>query len=432
MKRGAMLRVVVIGVLGLAVLSAASESQNYHHHQQQQQRSWWQSMFSGISSSAVSPVGFSSVVFPLHGNVYPTGSYHVQLNIGQPPKPYFLDPDTGSDLTWLQCDVPGAQCTKGFHPPYRPSNDRVPCRDPLCASLQPSEDYSCDDPDQCDYQIEYADGGSSLGVLLRDTLSLNLTNGMRVNPRLAIGCGYDQVPGTSNYHPMDGVLGLGKGKTSIISQLHSQGIVRNVVGHCLSSQGGGFLFFGDGVYDPSRLTWMPMSRDYTKHYSPGLAELIFGGKATGVKNLIVVFDSGSSYTYLNSKAYHAFISLLKKELKLQEASDDQTLPLCWKGKRPFKNIQDVRNHFKPLTLKFSVGWRAKSQFEIAPEAYLIISSKGNACLGVLNGTEVGLQYNLIGDISMQDKMVIYDNEKEVIGWGSANCDQFPRPRDAFI
>jgi hypothetical protein len=36
----------------------------------------------------------------------------VTLNIGQPSKPYFLDVDTGSDLTWLQCDVPRAQCTE--------------------------------------------------------------------------------------------------------------------------------------------------------------------------------------------------------------------------------------------------------------------------------------------------------------------------------
>lgn len=35
--------------------------------------------------------------------------YQVVLNVGQPPRPYFLDVDTGSDLTWLQCDIPGAK-----------------------------------------------------------------------------------------------------------------------------------------------------------------------------------------------------------------------------------------------------------------------------------------------------------------------------------
>ena len=41
--------------------------------------------------------------------------------------------------------------------------------------------------EQCDYEIEYADGGSSLGVLLRDVVPLNFTNGLKQSPRLAIG-----------------------------------------------------------------------------------------------------------------------------------------------------------------------------------------------------------------------------------------------------
>ena len=31
--------------------------------------------------------------------------------------------------------------------------------------------------------------------------------------------------------------------------------------------------------------------------------------------------------------------------------------------------------------------------------------------------------NLIGDISMQDQMIIYDNEKQSIGWIPADCDE---------
>ena len=79
---------------------------------------------------------------------------------------------------------------------------------------------------------------------------------------LVCRCGYDQVPGAS-YHPLDGILGLGKGKSSIVSQLHSQKLIRNVVGHCLSGRGGGFLFFGDDLYDSSRVVWTSMSSDYT-------------------------------------------------------------------------------------------------------------------------------------------------------------------------
>ncbi|CAL5422291.1 unnamed protein product [Camellia sinensis] len=97
------LMVVVAMLLGVSVSSPPSTSTSgsgalgsAYENQQQSQRSWWKSMF---SSSVVNPVG-SSVVLPIYGNVYPQGFYHVQLNIGQPSKLYFLDPDTGSDLTW--------------------------------------------------------------------------------------------------------------------------------------------------------------------------------------------------------------------------------------------------------------------------------------------------------------------------------------------
>ncbi|KAK3025990.1 hypothetical protein RJ639_042147, partial [Escallonia herrerae] len=86
-----------------------------------------------------------------------------------------------------------------------------------------------------------------------------------------------------------------------------------------------------------------------------------------------------------------------------------------------------RKYFKPLALSFDNGWKAKPRFEIPPESYLIISSKGSACFGILNGTEVGLEnLNMIGDISMQDKMVIYDNENQQIGWIPTNCDRPPK------
>ncbi|XP_022884428.1 aspartic proteinase Asp1-like isoform X1 [Olea europaea var. sylvestris] len=416
---------ILIMIFILLAVSGASSVDQLHK--------WRKSMSSGASSSSgVSRVG-SSVIFQLYGNVYPNGFYFVQVFVGHPPRPYFLDPDTGSDLTWLQCDAPCVRCTKGFHPLYRPTNDLVVCRDPLCASLH-SSDYRCDDnPEQCDYMVEYADGGSSLGVLVNDLFTLNLTSGVRIFPRLTLGCGYDQLPGVSD-HPLDGVLGLGKGKSSIVSQLSDQRVVKNVVGQCLSGKGG-YLFLGEDVYDSSRITWTPMSRDHTKHYAAGSAEFFFDGKSTGIKNLNVIFDSGSSYTYFNSQIYHSLISSIKKGLsrKLREATDDRTLPFCWKREKPFESIRDVNKYFKPLALRFPNGRKAKPQFEIPPEAYLIISSKGNACLGILNGTDIGLDnLNMIGDISMQNKMLIYDNEKQAIGWTAANCDQPPSSNRATL
>ncbi|GAU25401.1 hypothetical protein TSUD_70530 [Trifolium subterraneum] len=356
----------------------------------------------------------SSIVFPIYGNVYPVGYDVLHLP---------------SELTWLQCDAPCSQCSETPHPLYKPSNDFVPCKDPLCASLQPTDDYTCEDPNQCDYEIKYADQYSTLGVLINDVYLLNFTNGVQLKVRMALGCGYDQIFSPSTYHPLDGILGLGRGKASLVSQLNSQGLVRNVIGHCLSSRGGGYIFFGN-VYDSSKMSWTPISSiDSGKHYSAGPAELVFGGRKTGVGSLNIIFDTGSSYTYFNSQAYHALITLLNKELNrkpIKAAPDDQTLPMCWHGKRPFRSINEVKKYFKPLTLSFTNGGRVKPQFEIPPEAYLIISKMGNVCLGILNGPEVGL------DISMLDKVMVFDNAKQLIGWGPADCNGVPKSRDVSL
>ncbi|GKB35874.1 aspartic proteinase Asp1-like protein isoform X1 [Tanacetum coccineum] len=310
----------------------------------------------------------SSVVFPVTGNVYPRGYYHVEVKIGNPPKPYWLDIDTGSDLTWLQCDVPCVKCFPAPHKPYKPNKDRVACVDPLCASVHWPETHSCNSPkDQCDYEVQYADSGifHYFGLFAKTRFRAIYINWNCNKPRLAFGCGYDQEVQESMDPPFtDGILGLGVGKASILRQLYELGVTRNVVGHCLSTQGDGYLFFGDELIPSSGVTWTPMSTtDIEKHYSLGTAELYVGGKTSGIKGLPIVFDSGSTYTYVNAEAYKALVTMLMNDIKgkkLTNANDDKTLP-----------------------------------------------KHGNACLGILNGSEVGLEsVNLIGDLVNLDKIII--------------------------
>ncbi|KAK4433710.1 Aldehyde dehydrogenase [Sesamum alatum] len=368
----------------------------------------------------------SSVIFSLSGNVYPEGYYYATINIGQPPKPYFLDIDTGSDLTWLQCDAPCKKCTPAPHSLYKPNRNLITCPDPICASLHGPGNHNCPTPEeQCDYEVEYADHGSSLGVMVKDSFPLKFSNGTIVAPLLAFGCGYDQEVIDASHVPYtDGVLGLGIGKSSILAQLRDMGLTRNVVGHCLSGQGGGYLLFGDGFLPTSGIVWTPIMSQ-SKYYVLGSADLRIGSQATNIKGLQIVFDSGSTYSYFSSQAYNDLISLMRNNLngkQLQDAVEDRSLPVCWKGAEPFKSIHDAGSYFKPLVLSFR-----NVEFQVQPEAYLIVTVHGNVCLGILNGGEVGLgNLNVIGDISMQDKMVIYDNERQQIGWAPANCNSLPK------
>ncbi|OMO78502.1 Peptidase A1 [Corchorus olitorius] len=370
----------------------------------------------------------SSVLFPLTGSVYPLGYYSLPLTIGHPPKVFEFDIDTGSDLTWVQCDAPCSGCTKPIHDLYKPGKHiPVHCEDPSCGAVHFPENPQCERPDdQCDFEVEYLDDGSVLGAVITDYFSLQLTNGSVIRPRLAFGCAYD-LKHHGPYSPpsTDGVIGLGNGKASILSQLQSFGVIRNVIGHCLSGKGGGYLFLGDDHVPSSGIVWMPMSGN-TKHFLSTTAELLLDGKPTGVTDLQIVFDSGSSYTYFCSRIYKPLLDLVMRGLngKPLNAVHDQALPVCWKGKKPFKSVHDVKNYFSTLTLSFTNTRNV--QLELPPEAYLIVTDHGNVCLGILNGTEAGVdEFSIIGDISLQNKMVIYDYEKQQIGWVSANCDRLP-------
>lgn len=353
--------------------------------------------FSSVSPQPISPAPIEShrphwftwllrLFFPFKAMFILLGTTTVSLNIGHPAKIFELDIDSGSDLTWVQCDAPCTGCTEPREHLYRPNNNLLQCKDLLCTAFHSPASHPCETTDdQCDYEVKYADHGSSLGVLVKDYFPLKFTNGSLLSPHLAFGCGYDQkyfgpvTPATT------GVIGLGNGKVSILSQLSRLGLTRNVVGHCLSGQGGGFLFFGDDLVPSLGVIWTSMPpNSMGKRYSCGPAELVFDGKATSVKGLDMIFDSGSSYNYFNSQAYQAIVTLVRNDLKgkpLKDATEDQSLPICWKGNKPFKFVRDAKNYFKTL------HWALQTSGMVSC----------NACLGIFNGMEVGLaNLNTIG------------------------------------
>lgn len=112
-------------------------------------------------------------------------------------------------------------------------------------------------------------------------------------------------------------------------------------------------------------------------------------------------------------------------MPLKDAPEEKALAVCWKTAKPIKSILDIKSFFKPLTINFI---KAKNvQLQLAPEDYLIITKDGNVCLGILNGGEQGLgNLNVIGDIFMQDRVVVYDNERQQIGWFPTNCNRLPK------
>ncbi|XVE58766.1 hypothetical protein DITRI_Ditri04bG0195600 [Diplodiscus trichospermus] len=380
----------------------------------------------------------SVTILPVRGNVYPNGLYFTYILVGNPQRPYFLDIDTGSGLTWIQCDAPCSSCAKGANPLYKPARvNIIGSKDSMCMEVQKTQKpQNCESEtcQQCDYEIEYADRSSSLGVLARDKLHLVTANGSITNLDVVFGCAYDQQGILLNtLSKTDGILGLSRAKFSLPSQLASKGIINNVVGHCLATDvgAGGYMFLGDNFVSNWGMSWVPMlGSPSIEFYHTQLVKIIYGSISLSLgrqdSNIgRVVFDSGSSYTYFTKQAYAELVTSLSKvsELGFIQDASDSTLPICWQPPFPIRSIMDVKEFFKTLTLQFgSKWWIISKRFHIPPEGYLIVSNKGNVCLGILDGSNVhdGSAF-ILGDISMRGQLVVYDNEKLKIGWIRSDC-----------
>ncbi|KAK1288939.1 hypothetical protein QJS10_CPB19g01582 [Acorus calamus] len=229
------------------------------------------------------------------------------------------------------------------------------------------------------------------------------------------GCAYDQQ-GQLLVSPAktDGILGLSNAEVSLPSQLVSQGVIRDVIGHCISGDaaGGGYLMLGDDYVPLWGMSWVQMLLGPMNYYEAEVQKMSYGGQNLAIGGSIsntgrVIFDTGSSYTYFTKEAYLGLISSLKDiSPRLTLDTSDETLPVCWRADFP------VRNKW----------WVLQTSLQIPPEGYLIISKKGNVCLGILDGSEVhdGLT-NILGDISLRGQLVVYDNINQKIGWVESDC-----------
>ncbi|KAG0479491.1 hypothetical protein HPP92_010349 [Vanilla planifolia] len=118
-----------------------------------------------------------------------TLNYIVTIKIGG--KEMILVVDTGSDLTWVQCQ-PCSSCYSQedpiFNPSASPSYQPILCNSPTCSSVQIATgiSFSCGiDQPSCNYSLSYGDGSYTSGVLGWEQIDLAGT----IIDGFVFGCG---------------------------------------------------------------------------------------------------------------------------------------------------------------------------------------------------------------------------------------------------
>nr|CAB3491136.1 unnamed protein product [Digitaria exilis] len=69
----------------------------------------------------------------------------------------------------------------------------------------------------------------------------------------------------------------------------------------------------------------------------------------------VIFDTGSTYTYLPTDLHAHLVAALKATLSksLKEVHDPSRLQPCWKRPGGFKSLDDLKKEFKECMLWYS-------------------------------------------------------------------------------
>ncbi|KAI4319568.1 hypothetical protein MLD38_033153 [Melastoma candidum] len=360
-------------------------------------------------------------MFPLQGNAYPAEHYRLTIPVGtgQSRRNFEFDPDTGSDVTWLPCRLPGHPVppTVPGQPIYEARRDQiVPNNDEFCKSLGGRVNKKCGYPGECCYTLEYGDDSKSEGVLIRETLTFG-----DVVAEFVIGCGYRQ---TSDEHlALLNLISLGPGMLGIPSQLHRHGI-QNVVGHCLNGTVDDRSFIFIGRYQELRnlpaLKWTDMST--RKGLYSHQAQLNYGGKRLH-RSVDVYFDTGSTHSYFIPRVFNQVIGEVEKGLRKDFIKTSESH--CWRSRKPVPDVLKLAtNNLNAFNFYFG-----DKLYSVEPKHYIYAKDGRKICLGI-SETDSRSRDNLngIGDISMQGKLLIFDNEVNKIGWGEGSCNAFvPRP-----
>ncbi|CAN6439340.1 unnamed protein product [Victoria cruziana] len=373
------------------------------------------------------------VDFPVGGSGDPfsVGLYYTTVKIGNPPKDYHVQIDTGSDVLWVSCNpCSGCPSSSGlssialrlYDPTKSSTSSTITCSDTRCVSAIEAAEARCESQN-CGYTFQYGDGSGTTGYYVSDTLSFDtvVANDVTSNSSSTItfGCS-TTVSGdlTKSDRAVDGIMGFGQNRFSVISQLASQELAPKAFSHCLrgSQSGGGILVLGK-VVDPS-IVYSPLVPSMP-HYNLYLQSISVNGKTLAIDssafataaNSGTIIDSGTTLAYVAEQAYDVFVAAITSYVANLEPFNSKGSSQC------FLVIGRVEDFFPPVSLNFK-----GASMILKPQDYLLqqgtVSGAGVWCIG---WQKMQGSMTILGDIVLKDKIFVYDLEGQQIGWTNYDC-----------
>ncbi|KAA8520336.1 hypothetical protein F0562_014592 [Nyssa sinensis] len=346
----------------------------------------------------------------------------MRMSIGTPPFEILAIADTGSDLIWTQCE-PCSSCYSQNPPLFDPTNSStytdISCNSTECLSL---EQTSCQK--SCQYSVQYGDQSFSNGDVATETITFGSNTGQLVSlPETIFGCGHDDG---GTFSPKgSGIIGLGGGKVSLISQMGSS--IGGKFSYCLvpfssSSSKSSKMNFGDsGMVSGAGVVSTPIVvKSPNTFYYLTLEGISVGDERLDLYNSSstsddyetssegnIIIDSGTTLTLLPSDLYDQLESAVRNAIPLKTVEDPaQMLSLCYSTEKDFV-VPIITAHFKGADVKLN----SLNTF--------VKTSESVICLAFIPSSDLAI----FGNLAQLNLLVGYDLKKKTLSFKPTNCAQ---------
>nr|XP_043614262.1 aspartyl protease family protein At5g10770-like [Erigeron canadensis] len=348
------------------------------------------------------------------GRTIGSGNYIVTVGLGTPKKDLSLEFDTGSDLTWTQCEPCVVSCYMQKEPIFAPSASstysNISCTSPECAELVSATGFTpgCTSG-TCVYGIQYGDKSFTVGFFGKEKLTI--TPNDIVND-FYFGCGQDNE---GLFNGSAGILGLGRDKLSIVSQAATQ--YGKVFSYCLPSTSSdtGYLTFGSSEVS-SNVTYTPFSKD-NFFYGLDLQAIYVGGTKLEISPTVfqtsgMIIDSGTVITRLPPTAYTALREAFRAQMTQYKLTEG--IP------KAFDTCYDFTNTPTVTIPIISMLWAGNVLVDTAPSGILYFNRISQVCLAYFANSDDS-QLGIYGNTQQKTLQVVYDVNAGKLGFAQGGC-----------
>ncbi|XP_018442751.1 aspartyl protease family protein At5g10770 [Raphanus sativus] len=351
------------------------------------------------------------------GSILGSGNYIVTVGIGTPKHNLSLVFDTGSDLTWTQCQPCGGNgtCYPQEEPIFNSSSSssysNIPCSSQVCDSLTSQGYYKNCSASSCIYGTVYGDSSFTSGFFAKEKFTLNSD----VFDGLNFGCGEINQ---GLFYGAAGLLGLGRGTFSFPSQTAMN--YSCIFSYCLpsSSDYTGHLTFGSSGGLSNSVKYTPISkvRDTASFYGLDIVGITVAGKELEIPLTVfstpgAIIDSGTVITRLPPKAYAALRTAFKENMSNYTSTMGRSiLDTCY----DFTGLETVE--IPKVAFSFEGGTVVK----VDSQGILYAFDVSQVCLAFAGNGDDG-DVAIFGNVQQKTLQVVYDGAGGRVGFAPDGC-----------